>query len=372
VARVRRYAIALGVVALATFSVASPSGANSLGEITTQATGGVTPGFTANQRPDGITTGPDGNIWYTIPFAGIGRLNGDGTASEFTSGITGNSIRRITSGPDGNLWFTEFNPPAKIGRITPAGDITEMAVFGTTPNFTNGNVEDIIAGPDGNLWFTKPFNAGGGRIGRITPAGVVTEFTTGLAADAQPRFMTVGPDGQIWFTDDAGGGRIWKTTTDGTITLVATGGVTPGLTAGNYPYEITLGPDGNVWFTQGQGSVGRITPGGEVTEFSDGIAAGADLTGIVSTCGALWVVQSAESDVGSAVLRVMTDGAVTTYADGLGSAANVFSNAVGPDGDVWFTDALDPGRIMKIGTGCTTPVTPIAPAPITITPTFTG
>ena len=30
----------------------------------------------------------------------------------------------------------------------------------------------IMAGPDGNLWFTEP---GANKIGRITPAGAITE-----------------------------------------------------------------------------------------------------------------------------------------------------------------------------------------------------
>ena len=34
--------------------------------------------------------------------------------------------RDITNGSDGNRWFTEGSEPAKIGRITPAGVITEF------------------------------------------------------------------------------------------------------------------------------------------------------------------------------------------------------------------------------------------------------
>src|SRR5439155_25862858 len=37
----------------------------------------------------------------------------------------------------------------------------------------NSGLTEIAAGPDGNLWFTEPAP---NRIGRITPAGVVTEF----------------------------------------------------------------------------------------------------------------------------------------------------------------------------------------------------
>src|SRR5260370_39590475 len=76
----------------------------------------------------------------------------------------------IAAGSDGNLWFTEqtYN---NIGRITPAGTLTEFAVPLT--NFTGGSFESIAAGPDGNLWFAE--NAVS-KIGRITPGGVVTEF----------------------------------------------------------------------------------------------------------------------------------------------------------------------------------------------------
>ncbi|MGO9470062.1 MAG: hypothetical protein ACLQVF_38675, partial [Isosphaeraceae bacterium] len=67
----------------------------------------------------------------------------------------------ITTGSDGNLWFTE-NASGQIGRMTPAGVVTQFALptvpppagspagtAGTTPNPTA-----ITAGPDGALWFT--------------------------------------------------------------------------------------------------------------------------------------------------------------------------------------------------------------------------
>src|SRR5579863_2120682 len=65
----------------------------------------------------------------------------------------------ITSGPDGNLWFTEGSAN-KIGKITPSGAITEYGPTGAVP-------VGIVAGPDGNLWFTEET---GNNIGRITTA----------------------------------------------------------------------------------------------------------------------------------------------------------------------------------------------------------
>jgi streptogramin lyase len=81
----------------------------------------------------------------------------------------------ITTGPDGNLWFTEAGGN-KIGRITPAGIITEFTI--PTPN---SSPFGITLGPDQNLWFTE---ANGNKIGRITPAGVITEFPIPTANSA--------------------------------------------------------------------------------------------------------------------------------------------------------------------------------------------
>src|SRR4051812_10792337 len=79
------------------------------------------------------------------------------TITEFSAGITASSSPQgITAGPDGNLWFTEA--AGRIGRVTPQGAITEFST-GISPN---SNVDGITVGPDGNLWFTEV----GGRIGK--------------------------------------------------------------------------------------------------------------------------------------------------------------------------------------------------------------
>src|SRR3954466_14477917 len=49
-------------------------------------------------------------------------------ATAYTQGVTpGAGPADIALGPDGNLWFTESNAPGRIGRITPAGQVTEFA-----------------------------------------------------------------------------------------------------------------------------------------------------------------------------------------------------------------------------------------------------
>src|SRR5262249_16332819 len=109
-------------------------------------------------------------------------------------------LEGLTIGPDGNIWFTEFQYEgqgnifepfahcAPIRRPTPPGTLTQFAIPGyySIPQV-------IIAGPDGNLWFTEPQDLGDesdlftnppadplgshpDRIGRITPGGVITIF----------------------------------------------------------------------------------------------------------------------------------------------------------------------------------------------------
>jgi virginiamycin B lyase len=73
---------------------------------------------TATSLPSDITSGPDGNLWFTEQDGNqIGRITPQGVITEFPLPIPNSSPHGITSGPDGNLWFTEA--AEKIGRITP-------------------------------------------------------------------------------------------------------------------------------------------------------------------------------------------------------------------------------------------------------------
>src|SRR5947207_605450 len=86
---------------------------------------------------------------------------------EFPIPTVGGWPEGITAGPDGNLWFTEYSAD-NIGRITTQGAITTFPL----PRRGRGPV-GIAAGPDGNLWFAE---IAGNGIGRITTEGVVTEY----------------------------------------------------------------------------------------------------------------------------------------------------------------------------------------------------
>lgn len=277
-----------------------------------------------------ITSGPDGNLWFTELFPNkIGRITPTGSLTEFALPNANAQPAGITLGPDGNLWFTESaatpvdpNHSANhIGRITPNGQISEFQIPSPFCEPLS-----ITVGPDGNLWFTEYYGdyRNGDKIGRITPAGIITEFNVPTATSG-PNAITAGADGNLWFTELLGN-KIGRLTTNGAFTEFT-------LPAGNsQPTGITRGPDGNVWFTEyGPGYLGRITPGGTITEFPYyGYGPPTSLT--TGPDGDLWVVET-----NGAIAQYTTSGLATLYVI---PTANAQPQGIttGPDNHIWFTE----------------------------------
>jgi streptogramin lyase len=298
-------------------------------------------GITAGAGVYGITTGPDGNLWFT-EFAGnrIGRLNpATGAVTEFSNGITaGAQPDDITAGPDGNLWFTE-RKGNRIGKINPAtGVVTEYSV-GISPN---AGLSGIAAGPDGNLWFTEPYG-NYRKIGKINPTtGVITEYTSGINSALLD--VTAGPDGNLWFTQDLVNhiGKINPATA-----LVTE--YSSGVSAAADTWGIAAGPDGNLWFTEANDNqIGKINPTtGVITEYSNGITHGASPLWIAAgPDGNLWFTESSGNRIG----RITPAGVVTEFSAGITAGAVLAHITAGPDGNLWFTENASDriGRITVV------------------------
>jgi streptogramin lyase len=209
-------------------------------------------GGTFGTGPESITTGPDGNIWFTEIWSGrIGRLTPSGVLTEFPAAST---PRGIVTGPDGNLWFAVSNlqGPA-VGRITPTGVVTTYPISLEADLFPYA----IAAGPDRNLWFTLQSNGrvGAGAIGRITPGGSITTFA--LPQGSRPLGIAEGPDRNLWFTD-TGGNTVGRITPTGSVRQFPL----PRRLA--QPIGIATGSDGRIWFTEAGvnriGSIGTTSP----------------------------------------------------------------------------------------------------------------
>ena len=74
-----------------------------------------------------------------------------------------NDPRGITTGPDGALWFAD-DAANQIGRMSVTGELTQYD--GGQPDLNAQTYPfGIAVGPDDNIWFT---DAGAGFIGQLT------------------------------------------------------------------------------------------------------------------------------------------------------------------------------------------------------------
>jgi len=282
--------------------------------------------------PQGITVGPDGNLWFTEYAANqIGRITPAGVITEFPIPTASSGPWGIVAGADGNLWFTERRGH-NIGRITPTGVVTEF------PGPTH-LLNSIAAGADGNLWFTVV----GPTVCRLTPTGTITEFPVPTAG-AQCNGITAGPDGNLWFAEmnilDPNAGMIGRITTAGIVTEFP---LPPDLAG---PWAITAGPDGNLWFTGFAPAIGRITPTGVVTAFpfpppvqpfaaNPAITSGPD--------GNLWYFANRliPGKILTFLGRITPSGAITEFLPYWGQGITS-----GPDGNLWYTPGDGIGQIV--------------------------
>jgi virginiamycin B lyase len=274
-------------------------------------------------------------VFAGLAFPGSAlATTGGPVISEFETGLTaGVGLWGIAPGPDGNLWFTEETHNA-VGRITPGAVITEF-----TAGFPTGSPKGIVTGPDGNLWVAMA--GGDGAIARVTKTGEVTEYPVLTAGD--PEDITVGPDNNLWYVDSAAN-LIGRVTPEGSITEF-----TDGLSDSAAPTGIAKGPDGALWFTEpGAGRIGRVTTAGVITEFSSGISGSSEPTDIVKgPDGNLWFTMAgANGSIG----RITPQGVFTEFSDGLSLLSSPREIAAGPDGNLWFTESAIPGRIGRITT----------------------
>jgi streptogramin lyase len=272
--------------------------------------------------PTTVTTGPDGNLWFTESAGNIARSTPHGSIIEFPVPASDQSAEGtgspevIVAGPDRNLWFTDPSSHT-VDRITTGGKITTFAVSGAPHGLT--------VGPDANLWFTEENS----MLGRITPAGSVTEIELPLEFPSDWDRITAGADGNLWFVESSAN-KIGRVSLRGDLTEFDI------PTGNSSPAGITRGPDGNVWFTElTGGKIGRITPSGTITEFP--LPGGEDTAPDQITLGPdknLWFTDTGASQIA----RVTPTGkviAVPTPTD----QTSPSGISAGPRSTIWFTES---------------------------------
>ena len=296
---------------------------------------------------NGVTTGPDGNIWYTVPsrnLVGVASPDGAPIATYSVPGTPG----AIVSGPDRALWFQigqYLGTEPAIGELATDGTLSVFPLTAADGLVANG----LAAGPDGNLWYTVSGASDGtdggtdnGSVASMTPQGAVTHYPLPIPFRGLAHDIAAGPDGNLWFIGQSGdntlSSQIGEVTPSGTVTMYSL----PHGAGG--PGGIAAGPDGRLWFTEdaaagGTSAVGSIGTGGDVRFVP---LAAADLRPGAITTGAdgrLWFTEG-RGPGGAAtggIVGMATDGTATVYPSPPGGSPSAIAPAA--DGDLWFTDA---------------------------------
>jgi streptogramin lyase len=280
--------------------------------------------------PTGLIVGPGGDIWFGLKVDNqhsyIGRIDAAGSVTLYGGLLTHTSPDHLALGPEGNVWFVSSGGTRpSIGYVTPLGAGAQFEL--------PGYPDDLAAGPGGNMWFTYG-EEGSAAIGRAVleegGGSTITLFRAGLGAKSAPGQLVAGPDGNLWFVDrPAGavgrvtpsgdisefgsvearpeqivagaGGDLWVRESHG-VGRITTSGVwshveVPPLQEGRRAEGIALGPEGDLWFAaeasteylHPNGTVGRVTPTGRVTDYGAGLPPGSAPMEIVPGGGSdLW------------------------------------------------------------------------------------
>src|SRR5262249_49417236 len=173
---------------------------------------------TAGSNPQGITTGSDGNLWFTEEAVNqIGRVTTSGAFSEFPVPTAGSQPFCITSGPDKTLWRTAHSS-SPIAKWAPSP--AAVHAFPTAKNGSEIGVQ--LAAANGTGTVTLDNNGDG-----LFDAGDAT-FTFGLSTDT----FVVGDWNGSGFDSigvvrgPASGSAQWEMDTNGDDTLASRDTVT--------------------------------------------------------------------------------------------------------------------------------------------------
>ena len=155
-----------------------------------------------------------------------------------------NSAAGITSGPDGNIWFCD-----ESGNSIWRCDVSTRQLTRFPLPTANAWPGEITSGADGNLWFTeRPVD----KVGRITPTGMITE----IGNLSSPGSITTGPDHNIWFASSL------APVVGGSLRPAVSSFPTPEV-----PYQIRCGRGNDLLFTEPRvNRIATITTSGVVTE----------------------------------------------------------------------------------------------------------
>lgn len=220
-------------------------------------------------------------------------------------GFTPGSTHEITFDQNGGnvLWISGQNYDTLV-KVSLDGQLQLYSLpSGSGPH-------GIAFDAAGQLWVTLEF---AGKIAKVDDNGnIVAEYDVNLDCttcpqpiNTHPHGLGIGPDGAtVWYTGKATG-TVGRITPDGEVQNYAL------KIVGSVPIYIKAGPDGNMWVTELVGNaIARVTPDGVVTEFRIPTFNSRPIAIVPEPDGqAMWFSEEASDKVG----RITLDGTITEY-----------------------------------------------------------
>ncbi len=245
-----------------------------------------------------------------------------------------------------------FPATAGAAPVVSSAQVTAFPQPDTPPTGGNG---PLIFGPDGQVWFTgyysETYSPGEEahyfpQIMRIDQQGQVSVVSQHQGANG----FTLGPDGNVWLTGTRGVSRL---TASGEITSfpMPEEQVDQQFTQAAGP--IVTGSDGNLWLSgyravsvggqaKSVATIDRMTPAGEVTQFELPGPGSFPTRLALGPEGNVWFTETQEDKVG----RITPAGAIQMFQ--LPSGARPHEIVLGADGNLWVTKESDPGALARI------------------------
>jgi virginiamycin B lyase len=251
------------------------------------------------------------------------------------------------------VFLLSFPAAVSAGPVVSSAGVTAFPQPDVPPTGGDG---PLIFGPDGQAWFTgyysETYSPGEEahyypqimRIDRQGQVGVVFEHQR---ADG----FTVGPDGDVWLTSMRWVSRL---TASGEITTFPMPEEEVGQHFTQAAGPIVTGSDGNLWLSgyravsvggeaKSVATIDRMTPAGQVTQFELPGPGSFPTRLALGPEGNVWFTEMQEDKVG----RISPAGAIQMFQ--LPDGTRPVEIALGADGNLWVTEENDdPGALGRI------------------------